>query len=378
MGYSYSLIKERNFTCEDCGRSFPNERNKLQVHHLVYRDTNPWSYNPDELVVLCEECHKKRHGIVHEASPVEEPKVPEADGYTRSYSSEYNTSERDVRPRSHRYPVYYPRKRKKRRVFLFVVCLLAAVLFFRNPAEKQAEGNKVSSKPAKTEVKNNQKKTKKVAPVVNNNPIIISESASPLELSAQEIIMPNEPVEENVRDAGEDAYMDEIQSTDPTSIVQSLDLSPTIDITEEDPAEVVKPAESVEESHELTTLELLERKNHENAVKMAQRAGVSTDGTTAEILERVTHANAVKQAQRAGVSTEGTTSEILDRVTHASAVKQAQRAGVSTEGTMSEILERVTHASAVKQAQRAGVSTEGTTSEILERITRKNLENSGY
>ena len=62
-GYSYSLIKERNFTCADCGRQFLNERNKLQVHHLVYRDVNPWSYRPDEVVVLCEECHKRRHGI---------------------------------------------------------------------------------------------------------------------------------------------------------------------------------------------------------------------------------------------------------------------------------------------------------------------------
>ena len=62
-GFSYSLIKERNFTCEDCGRSFYNQRNKLQVHHLVYRDINPWSYKPEEMVVLCEECHKRRHGI---------------------------------------------------------------------------------------------------------------------------------------------------------------------------------------------------------------------------------------------------------------------------------------------------------------------------
>jgi len=65
-GYSYSLIKERNFTCEDCGRRFYGERNKLQVHHLVYRDVNPCSYSPDEVVVLCEECHKKRHGIATE------------------------------------------------------------------------------------------------------------------------------------------------------------------------------------------------------------------------------------------------------------------------------------------------------------------------
>ncbi len=58
-GFSYSLIKERNFTCEDCGRQFYNQRNKLEVHHLVYRDINPWSYQPEEMIVLCEECHKK-------------------------------------------------------------------------------------------------------------------------------------------------------------------------------------------------------------------------------------------------------------------------------------------------------------------------------
>ena len=62
-GYSYSLIKERGFRCQDCGRVFYNQRHKLQVHHLVYRNTYPWSYNPEEMVVLCEECHKRRHGI---------------------------------------------------------------------------------------------------------------------------------------------------------------------------------------------------------------------------------------------------------------------------------------------------------------------------
>ena len=62
-GYSYAIIKERNFTCGDCGRQFYNQRQKLQVHHLVYRDKCPWSYNPEELIVLCEDCHKKRHGI---------------------------------------------------------------------------------------------------------------------------------------------------------------------------------------------------------------------------------------------------------------------------------------------------------------------------
>ena len=91
-GYSYSLIKERDFTCEDCGRRFINERNKLQVHHLVYRDTNPWSYKPEELVVLCEDCHKKRHGIINEPESIIGLEK------NSSTTSIYNKREWDVEP----------------------------------------------------------------------------------------------------------------------------------------------------------------------------------------------------------------------------------------------------------------------------------------
>jgi hypothetical protein len=91
-GYSYSLIKERNFTCEDCGRSFPNMRNMLQVHHLVYRDANPWSYKPEELIVLCKECHQKRHGIFLDSEPVAEKETTDekegAQSYTNTYTEE--------------------------------------------------------------------------------------------------------------------------------------------------------------------------------------------------------------------------------------------------------------------------------------------------
>lgn len=96
-GFSYSLIKERNFICEDCGRRFYNQRNKLQVHHLVYRDINPWSYKPEEMVVLCEDCHKKRHGIYSQ------PDIrtyatncnDSLGGYTKSCS--YSTETKDER-----------------------------------------------------------------------------------------------------------------------------------------------------------------------------------------------------------------------------------------------------------------------------------------
>lgn len=91
-GYSYSLIKERDFTCEDCGRRFYNERNKLQVHHLVYRDVNPWSYRPDEVVVLCEECHKRRHGLLTEQETKKDDAASEE--YAKSYSNEADMDER--------------------------------------------------------------------------------------------------------------------------------------------------------------------------------------------------------------------------------------------------------------------------------------------
>ena len=42
-------------------------------------------------------------------------------------------------------------------------------------------------------------------------------------------------------------------------------------------------------SRELTTLEILEKRNHEDAVRRAKRAGVSTEGSTIEILERINH-----------------------------------------------------------------------------------------
>ena len=134
----------------------------------------------------------------------------------------------------------------------------------------------------------------------------------------------------------------------------------------------------VEDESELSTLEIMERRNHANVMKQAQRAGVSTEGSTLDIMERINHANVVKQAQRAGVSTEGTTLEIMERINHANVVKQAQRAGVSTEGTTLEIMERINHANVVKQAQRAGVSTEGSTLDIMERINRKNMQRMGY
>jgi len=133
-GYSYSLIKERGFTCEDCKRSFVNERQKLQVHHLTYRDVNPWSYKPEELVVLCEECHKRRHGIISiPESSTTTYGMDSVGGYSKSYSFDVNikdektnnysiNSKNDVNDDTHKnvgthpsnpYPYYSYKKQKK-------------------------------------------------------------------------------------------------------------------------------------------------------------------------------------------------------------------------------------------------------------------------
>ena len=62
-GYSYAIVKERNWTCEECGKKFQYQRNMLNVHHLIYHNDNkPWQYDKEELQLLCKDCHAKRHG----------------------------------------------------------------------------------------------------------------------------------------------------------------------------------------------------------------------------------------------------------------------------------------------------------------------------
>ena len=69
-----------------------------------------------------------------------------------------------------------------------------------------------------------------------------------------------------------------------------------------------------EDDSELSTIEILEKRNHARVVEQARRAGVSTEGSTVDILERMNHARVVEEARRAGVSTEGSTVDILERM----------------------------------------------------------------
>ena len=349
-GYSYSLIKERDFTCEDCGRRFYNERNKLQVHHLVYRDVNPWSYSPDEVVVLCEECHKKRHGLfvepkqntTYSQSPFgdDEKDFPFSDFDAKDlFSDESDTdnifASRKAEPFDNArspYPIE-PESRSGFKfkyiiygVLLFLCIMIGREFFFSN---KSINGNRPSYEHL-------EKSTEEIA------------SEVPLETVKR------------------------------TKEVRNPSTAKTVPMTTNNvPTEGDDLHEKLEQSASTTAMQA-ERTVSETINEVTSEEESSRKLSTSEILERRTHANVVKQAQRAGVSTEGSTSKILEKITHANVVKQAQRAGISTEGSTSEILERITHANVVKQAQRAGVSTEGSTSEILERITRKNMEKYNY
>ena len=302
-GYSFSLIKERDFTCADCGRRFYNERNKLQVHHLVYRDANPWSYRPEELVVLCEDCHKKRHGIK------DAPKSTTHDSFPSSSTGKYEKRRWHTNNNRKRYH-YYTRSRysfKGCSVLSVILILFVFAIFSRVPQEQPSDNAKSINT---VEKESNTKKTRSksyrtTAPHSTEDP-----SSTPIEdpYTAQ----PSEGYEMDLHD----------NTTEP-----------------------------IESENTVSTLELLEKKNHDDVVEQAKRAGVSTDGTTIEILERINHADVVKQAKKAGVSTDGTTIEILERINHADVVKQAKRAGVSTDGTTIEILERIHHKNLEKYNQ---------------------------
>lgn len=51
-------LRRANYTCNDCG-----SKSNLQVHHLTYARRG--HERQSDLVVVCRNCHKKRHGIKH-------------------------------------------------------------------------------------------------------------------------------------------------------------------------------------------------------------------------------------------------------------------------------------------------------------------------
>lgn len=373
-GYSYSLIKERNFTCEDCGRRFYGERNKLQVHHLVYRDVNPWSYSPDEVVVLCEDCHKKRHGIATEdeteqnTSYAQSPFGEYDKGYSFSNDSNeeraFSTMNEGPHNTENRSPYNIepePSRGFKFKYIIYGILLFLCIMIGRDMLFKQKPFT--NDRPSY--------ENKEITVEGEDTGVSAQSEEAPLEADRPSRLKGENKSTGNSTSktsADEDVLPVEVEpvATTKSTRTESASVEPNDEVEQETP------------KRELSTLEILERRNHEDVVRRAKRAGVSTEGTTIEILERINHADVVKRAQRAGVSTEGTTIEILERINHADVVKRAQRAGVSTEGSTIDILERINHADVVKRAKRLGVSTEGSTIDILERINRKEMEKYNY
>jgi 5-methylcytosine-specific restriction endonuclease McrA len=53
------LMRDR-FTCHDC-----KTKKVVQVHHLTYLHRGHEKEHLDDLITLCERCHKIRHGKIH-------------------------------------------------------------------------------------------------------------------------------------------------------------------------------------------------------------------------------------------------------------------------------------------------------------------------
>lgn len=53
-------LNAADWQCRHCH----SDRRTLHVHHLAYRSVPPWEYEPSELEVLCDICHRKAHGFL--------------------------------------------------------------------------------------------------------------------------------------------------------------------------------------------------------------------------------------------------------------------------------------------------------------------------
>lgn len=59
LAFRYFILAIRGCKCEECGST-----NNLQIHHPIYKNgAMAWEYTCNDVVVLCEKCHKKAHGL---------------------------------------------------------------------------------------------------------------------------------------------------------------------------------------------------------------------------------------------------------------------------------------------------------------------------
>ena len=58
--FRWFILKVRGSKCEVCG-----SENNLQVHHTIYnKKRKAWEYTCNEVIVVCDGCHRKLHGII--------------------------------------------------------------------------------------------------------------------------------------------------------------------------------------------------------------------------------------------------------------------------------------------------------------------------
>ena len=53
------ILQRDNFTCRAC----ESDTDTLHVHHVKYTSNDPWNELGENLVTLCDECHKTWHYI---------------------------------------------------------------------------------------------------------------------------------------------------------------------------------------------------------------------------------------------------------------------------------------------------------------------------
>lgn len=267
-GFSYSLIKERDFTCEDCGRTFYNQSNKLQVHHLVYRDINPWSYKPEEMVVLCEECHKKRHGFIPEDR--QEVNTTQTQGTFGDYTKAYSYSTDVKEERMHLSSSHSGTNRRA------------------DTSGMSNRGNANDRNPHPNQArKGNMWKNVSYAAIIllllsfgvyslqkhNNGNNKLQDVSNAQTDKTEEILIDNTPT----------GTPTEAPTKTPSKNVPSDNKTKVVEQKQSEP--------STQQPREKTVTEILEERTHNNAVRRAEEVGASTEGTTTEILERITRKN---------------------------------------------------------------------------------------
>jgi len=66
------VLEHDGFTCQNCG----DKESQLHVHHGAYvKGRKMWEYDIDDLVTLCDDCHKKVHKCKDVLSAVITPKL---------------------------------------------------------------------------------------------------------------------------------------------------------------------------------------------------------------------------------------------------------------------------------------------------------------